>query len=59
MRNFDLTDFKTTMKDYLHTLSLMTDQKLCEFLACKGFEQIKIELQIELIKTELDRRSGT
>lgn len=59
MRNFDLTDYKTTMKDYLHTLSLMTDQKLCEYLARKGFEQVKLELQIQLIKTEIERRSGT
>lgn len=58
LTSMDFKDWKKTMKEYLHTLSLMTDEKLAQLLASKGFESIKLELQIELIKTEIDRRSG-
>ena len=57
--SLDLKNWKNNMKDDLYTLSLMTDQKLCELLARKGIESLKIQMQIELIKTEIDRRSGT
>jgi len=54
----DLKGFPKSMKDNLHTLSLMTDQKLAEHLAKKSFGILKIQMEIELIKTEIDRRSG-
>ena len=47
-----------SMKDYLYTLSLMTDEKLAQLLARKAIENVKMELQTELIKTEIERRSG-
>lgn len=56
--SLDVTSLTETMKEYLHTLSLMTDEKLVQLLTRKGLESIKIEMQIQLIKTEIDRREG-
>ena len=56
--NLDLKSIPDSMKEFLHTLSLMTDEKLVELMTKQGFAIIKMELEIGLMKTEIERRSG-
>jgi len=53
----DLVATARSAKEYLHILSLMSDENLIKFMTVKTFQVIRLELQIELAKSEIERRA--